>query len=165
MSQTIVNAPEGERWFSIVRSFDAPRTLVYRCYTTPEHMAHFWGPRGSRLTVCDIDLKVGGVWRVRWEFPDGRSWGYSSVYTRIVPDEAVHYRDAPYDWAGGFDGLPPLELDSTIALTGDDRETIVTVTVHWMSVEARDTAVKQGFATMVDTGHQRLAEYLLTLSE
>jgi len=165
MSESIVTAPAGETWFNIVREFDAPRALIYRCYTTPEHMARFWGPHGSRLTVCDIDLKVGGVWRVRWEFPDGRSWGYSSVYTAIVPDETLDYRDAPYDWAGGFEGLPPTEIDSTIALAGDDRRTVVTVTVRWTSVAARDGAIQQGFTGMVDIGHQRLTEYLATLSE
>lgn len=165
MSETQVDVPPGAKHFTITRGFAAPRALVYRCYTTPEHMAHFWGPHGSTLTVCDIDLRVGGVWRVRWSLPDGRSWGYSSVYTAIVKDAQLDYRDAPYDWAGGFDGLPAPEIVSTIALTGDDRETTVTVTVHWASVEARDAAVKQGFTGMVGIGHDRLTDYLKTLSE
>ena len=161
----IVEAPKGQPWFSVVRTFDAPRKLIYRCYTTPEHMTHFWGPHGSRLTVCDIDLRVGGVWRTRWEFPDGRGWGYSSVYTAIMPDEALHYRDAPYDWSGGLDGLPPVELDSTIALTGDDRKTTVTVTVRCVSEAARDENVRRGFTEMVGVGHDRLAAYIKTLGE
>lgn len=164
-TESIVSSPPGQAWFSIVRSFDAPVALVYRCYTTPEHMAHFWGPRGSTLTVCDIDLKVGGVWRVRWEFPDGRAWGYSSVYTAIEPKTRLDYRDAPYDWPGGFDGLPPVDLNSTIALAGDDRRTTVTVTVRCVSEAARDEYVRRGFAGMVDVGHERLTEYLATISE
>lgn len=164
MNVTEVNAPPGATHFTITRAFDAPRRLVYRCYTTPEHMTHFWGPRGSTLSVCDIDLRVGGVWRVRWTFPDGRSWGYTSVYTDIIPDDRIDYRDAPYDWAGGFEGLADPEMVSTIALEGDDLRTVVTVTVRWVSVEARDAAVKQGFTNMVNIGHERLEDYLTTFS-
>lgn len=165
MFETEVSVPPGEKHFVITRTFAAPRQLIYRCYTTPEHMAHFWGPRDSTLTVCSIDLRVGGVWRVRWTYPDGRSWGYSSVYTAIVPDTRLDYRDAPYDWAGGFEGLALPEMLSSIALRGDGALTTVVVTVHWTSVEARDAAVRQGFANMVNIGHERLEHYLTTLPE
>jgi uncharacterized protein YndB with AHSA1/START domain len=165
MFESEVSAPAGAKHFVITRHFAAPRQLVYRCYTTPEHMVHFWGPRGSTLTVCDIDLRVGGVWRVRWTYPDGRSWGYSSVYTGIQPDTQLDYRDAPYDWAGGIDGLAEPEMLSTIALSGGDRATTVAVTVHWRTVEARDMAIKQGFAGMVNVGHERLEQYIDTLDK
>ena len=165
MFETEVHAPPDQKHFVITRRFSAPRRLVYRCYTTPEHMAHFWGPRGSTLSVCDIDLRVGGVWRVRWTYPDGRSWGYSSIYTAILADTQLDYRDAPYDWAGGFDGLAEPEMLSTIALDGDEQTTIVTVTVRWQSVEARDKAIAQGFANMVSIGHERLEQYIHTLSK
>jgi uncharacterized protein YndB with AHSA1/START domain len=163
VAETQVSAPADAPYFVITREFEAPRALIYKCYTTPEHMVHFWGPRGSTLSVCDIDLKVGGVWRVRWTFPDGKSWGYSSVYTAILPNAQIDYRDAPYDWEGGFDGLAEPDLVSTIALSGDDRQTIVTVTVRCRSVDDRDENIRRGFAGMVDTGHDRLDEYLKTL--
>jgi uncharacterized protein YndB with AHSA1/START domain len=105
------------------------------------------------------------VWRVRWTYPDGKSWGYSSVYTAILPDARLDYRDAPYDWAGGLDGLNEPEMISTIALSGDEHATTVTVTVRWRSVEARDMAITQGFAGMVSVGHERLEEYLPTLTK
>jgi uncharacterized protein YndB with AHSA1/START domain len=165
MSTSQVHAPPGEKYFTITRSFAAPRRLIYRCYTTAEHMTHFWGPRDSTLAVCEIDLRVGGVWRVRWLYPDGKSWGYTSVYTAIVPDAQLDYRDAPYDWAGGLEGLAEPEMLSTIALSGDERTTTVTVTVRWVSVAARDDAISRGFAGMVDIGHQRLDDYLATLDQ
>ena len=117
MGENIVTVLPGENWFSIGRTFEAPRRLVYKCYTEPQHMAHFWGPRGSSLEVCSIDLRVGGVWRIRWRFPNGDGWGYSSVYLEIQPDRSLHYRDAPYEWNGGLEGLPPVDLLSTISLS------------------------------------------------
>ena len=165
MSENIISAPPGENWFSIVRRFTAPRTLVYKCYTEPHHMARFWGPRESTLAECRIDLRVGGVWWVRWRYPDGTLFGYASVYLGIVPGELLHYRDAPSDWTFGLEGLPPLELDSTIALAEDTGITTVTVTVRCVSVAARDDNVRRGFAGMVSVGHDRLAEYLTTLDQ
>jgi uncharacterized protein YndB with AHSA1/START domain len=159
----IVTAPANENFFTIERSFDAPRALVYRCYTEPRHMVHFWGPRDTTLVECKIDLCVGGVWRVRWQHADGRSWGYSSVYLAIVPEQHIDYRDAPDGWSFGLDGLPPIELNSTIALAESNGRTIVTVTVRCRSVAARDDNVKRGFTGMVSIGNDRLAEYLTTL--
>ena len=163
MSQNIVSAPPNEAYFTITRSFEAPRALVYKCYTEPQHMVHFWGPRDTTLSECKIDLRVGGVWKVRWQYPDGRSWGYASVYLEIVPDGELHYRDAPNDWTFGLDGLPPLELDSTIALVDHGRGTTVIVTVRCVTVAARDETVRRGFAGMVGTGHDRLDDYLASI--
>ncbi len=166
MSDNIVIAPPGENWFSISRRFNAPRRLVYKCYTEPQHMAHFWGPRNSTLEICSIDLKVGGIWKVRWRFGNGDGWGYASVYLDIVPETSLHYRDAPWDWPGGLDGLPPVMLLSTIALSDTvDGGTEVQVHVDAVTVAARDEAVKRGFTGMVSVGHDRLADYLEMLDQ
>ena len=162
--KNIVAAPPGERYFTITRDFAAPRALVYKCYTEPQHMARFWGPRGTTAT-CRIDLRIGGVWRVDWQFPDGSGYGYSSVYLEIVPNERLHYRDAPDEWTFGLDGLPPVELVSTISLDGDANTTTVTVRIECGSVAARDENVERGFTGMVSVGHDRLAEYLVTLEQ
>ena len=163
MSETIVTVPPNEPFFTITREFDAPRTLVYKCYTDPRHMAHFWGPRETSLVECKMDLQVGGVWKVRWQYPDGRAWGYASVYLEIVPNARIHYRDAPDDWVFGLHGLPEVELLSTIGLEDKGRATVVTVTVRCTSVAMRDDNVKRGFTGMVSIGHERLAEYLKSI--
>lgn len=165
MTGNILDAPADEPHFTITRGLQAPRALVYKCYTEPKHMVHFWGPRGSSLAECKIDLKVGGVWRVVWCFPDGSGFGYSSVYLEIVAPERLHYRDAPDDWTGGFDGLPPHQLLTTISLAESEQKTMVTITVRFPSVAERDQAMEQGFTGMVNMGNDRLAEYLETLDQ
>jgi uncharacterized protein YndB with AHSA1/START domain len=112
-----------------------------------------------------MDVRVGGVWRIDWKFADGSGFGYSSVYLEIVPDERLHYRDAPDDWVFGLDGLPEVELITTIALAEVAGLTTVTVKVVCPSVAARDENVKRGFTGMVSLGHDRLAEYLETLDQ
>ena len=154
-----IETPAGEPLLIVTRAFDAPRALVWECYTTPAHLAHFWGPRGTS-TVARVDLRVGGMWRVDWKSPDGSGYGYSSVFTEIVPPARLVYRDAPADWLGGLEGLPPMELLTAIELNESAGRTTVKVTVRFSSLAVRDQSVERGFAGMVVNGNDRLAEYL-----
>jgi uncharacterized protein YndB with AHSA1/START domain len=163
MDKNVVTVPPGADHFTIERSFDAPRVLVWKCYTEPQHLARFWGPREA-TTAATVDLKVGGVWRTVWTYPNGQSYGYSSVYLEIVRPERIHYRDAPNEWAGGLDGLPPAELISTNGLTEREGRTTVLVHVQAASVALRDETVARGFTGMVSVGNDRLGEYLATLT-
>lgn len=159
MSQNVVTVPPGADYFTIERSFEAPRILVWKCYTEPQHLARFWGPREA-ATAATLDLRVGGVWRTVWTYPNGQTYAYSSVYLEIVRPERLHYRDAPNDWVGGLDGLPPAELTSTIGLAEREGRTTVLAHVRAASVALRDETVARGFTGMVSQGNDRLAEYL-----
>jgi uncharacterized protein YndB with AHSA1/START domain len=163
MSQNIVETPADESILLITRSFAAPRTLIYRCYTDPQHLARFWGPRNARTRATITALEPGGVWETHWTYDDGGQYSYTSVYIVLKPVEEITYRDAPNGWPGGLEGLPPVSLQTTMLLTEADAETTVKVLVRCTSVAARDQIVKQGFAGMVATGHDRLAEYLQTI--
>lgn len=162
-STNIVTVPPGADDFTIVRSFDAPRSLVWRCYTEPQHLARFWGPRAA-TTRTSIDLRVGGLWRVDWTYAGGGGYGYTSIYLELIEPVRIHYRDAPDNWPGGLDGLPPAQLVTTITLAESGAVTTVTAHVRAASVAARDAAVANGFTGMVSTGNDRLAEYLATLA-
>jgi uncharacterized protein YndB with AHSA1/START domain len=162
MSQNIVAVPEGENYFTIERRFSAPRVLVYKCYTEPQHLARFWGPRDAK-TVSTVDLRVGGVWHTTWHYDNGGTYGYACVYLELVEPERIHYRDAPNDWPGGLDGLPPAEIVSTITLSETSGETDVVALIRCVSVAARDETVRRGFSGMVSQGNDRLADYLATL--
>ena len=163
MNQNVVTVPPGADYFTIERSFEAPRLLVWKCYTEPQHLARFWGPREA-TTAATVDLRVGGLWRTVWTYPSGQTYGYNSVYLEIVRPERIHYRDAPNDWSGGLDGLPPAELISTIGLTEREGRTTVLANVTAATVALRDETVARGFAGMVSMGNDRLGEYLATLA-
>ncbi len=164
MSTSTVLTPADEPLLIITRTFDAPRVLVFRCYTDPVHLAHFWGPRDA-TTVSRLDVRPGGLWRTDWTYANGGKYGYSSVYLEIVPPERIVYRDAPDGWQGGLEGLPPVQVHSTIRLSDEGGRTEVTVTVRFSSVAERDENVKRGFAGMVSVGNDRLEEYLETLNK
>jgi uncharacterized protein YndB with AHSA1/START domain len=162
LSENVITAQPGETWFSITRAFEAPRTLVWKCYTEPHHLARFWGPRDA-VTKSTIDLRIGGVWRTDWTYANGQTYGYSSVYLELTAPVRIHYRDAPNDWPGGLDGLPPVDMLSTISLAEAAGRTTVTAYIDCLSVAYRDETVKRGFTGMVSVGNDRLEEYLSTL--
>jgi uncharacterized protein YndB with AHSA1/START domain len=160
-----VIVPPGAKHFEIARTFQAPRDLVFACYTQPKHMVHFWGPHGGTVPECRIDLRVGGVWRVVMRFANGSEYGYSSIYTAIDAPRYLAWRDAPDDWQGGLDGLPPAELVTTLTLEAiDASRTRMTTVVTFLSTAARDEAIQRGFTGMVTQGNERLEAYLAKMA-
>ena len=64
----------------ITRVFDAPRALVFKCWTDPQHASMWWGPQGFTLEACQMDVRVGGAWRMGMRSPEGsRASGPSDV--------------------------------------------------------------------------------------
>lgn len=158
---SVICMPEGDPTLVITRSFAAPRELIWRCYTDPVHLVHFWGPHGSSCPLSEVDLRVGGRWRQVMRFASGSEYGYTSAYLEITAPARLVWRDAPDDYRFG-DDLPPATMQTTLELSEQDGRTTVTVTVVFDSVTARDEAARRGFARTVAEGHERLATYLQT---
>lgn len=72
-----------ERGVVATRIFDAPRDLVWRAFTDPDHLKQWWGPNGFTNTFYEFDLKVGGHWRFTMHGPDGKNYENDSVFVAI----------------------------------------------------------------------------------
>src|SRR2546430_12434048 len=64
-------APAAERELTIRRTFDAPRALVFRVWTEPQHLAQWSCPRGFTMTENSGDLRVGGAFSACMRSPEG----------------------------------------------------------------------------------------------
>src|SRR5512134_4124766 len=73
----------------ITRKFDAPKELVWKAWTTPELVRRWWHANRGEMTVCEIDLRVGGTWRYVMVTPDGLEVGFHGEYREIVPNERI----------------------------------------------------------------------------
>ena len=74
------------------RHFNAPRTLVYECFTKCERLAKWWGVGGGQtLSHCEMDLRVGGKWKRITRAPNGQETPFEGEYKEIVPDEILSY--------------------------------------------------------------------------
>lgn len=161
MSSTVFTAPDTAE-IVIERTVAAPRELVWRCYTDPVHMVHFWGPQGSTTPVCDVDLRVGGAWRTVMRFASGNEYGYTSVYLEIDPPKRLVWRDAPEGVRSG-EPLPPVKIHTTMELDDLGNRTGVRITVRFNSTAERDEAVRHGFTRVITDSAERFDAYVKTL--
>lgn len=66
-----------------------PRHLVFATLTQPHHVRQWYGPCVLTMTVCEIDLSVGGRWRYVLQTPDGSEHAFSGEYLEITPPERL----------------------------------------------------------------------------
>ena len=141
----------------MARVFDAPRTLVWDAWTSPEHVPHWMlGPEGWTIPVCEIDLRPGGAWHFVWRRADGTEMGMRGVYQEIVPPERLVSTES---WGGDWP-----ETINTLLLSEDDGRTTMALTVLYPSKDARDAALGTGMKEGASLSFDRLAEYLRALA-
>jgi len=73
----------------ITRIFDAPRRLVFKMWTEPEHLVRWWGPRGFTTISSRMDVRPGGTWSRSMRAPDGNVIRKHGVYREIVAPERL----------------------------------------------------------------------------
>jgi uncharacterized protein YndB with AHSA1/START domain len=93
-------ADESDRILHITRLFDAPRALVFQVWTDPDHITHWWGPRGYATLSCAMDLRPGGTWRVHSRHRDGTETSEQGVFREIVEPERLVFTHAWVDLEG-----------------------------------------------------------------
>lgn len=75
----------------IQRIFSAPRDEVFKAWTNPELLKKWWGPKGFTTPTAEIDLRVGGKYRLEMLAPDGSRSFLSGVYKEVTPPARLVY--------------------------------------------------------------------------
>lgn len=91
----------------IERVFDAPRELVWEAWTNPEHVAHWWGPKGFGGAACELDLRVGGAFRLDLCASDGSVYPCVGTFREIVKHERIVYEGEATEGHPCGAGIPP----------------------------------------------------------
>ena len=78
----------------IERLLDAPRALVWRAWTTPEHLRRWWAPRPYETPECEMDLRPGGAFYTRMTGPDGFDEAGTSCFLEVVEGERIVWTSA-----------------------------------------------------------------------
>jgi uncharacterized protein YndB with AHSA1/START domain len=133
------------------RVFEAPRELVFRCMTEPDHLTHFWGPAGvsTPLENITVDLRPGGVFEtVMVNDADGTRYAMRAVYVEVTAPERLVWTD------------PGTGVTTTSTFT-DLGGARTEVRIRQVNVPEgfRSPEAQAGFATSLD----RCAAYLGTL--
>jgi len=117
------------------REFDAPIELVFDVLTKPEHVRKHFAPFGEEVTVCSIDLRVGGNYHQVFVTDDGRECSFRGTYLeREPPTRTVA------TWR--FDGRPDVEAVETVDLHETGGVTKLTWKLAFRDKAGRDHMTK-----------------------
>lgn len=89
-AETFSTTPECEIVSS--RIVNAPRELVYRAWTEPNHLINWWGPAGFTNTFNEFDLRVGGKWSFIMHGPDKGNYHNECEFIKIVKPSLIAWK-------------------------------------------------------------------------
>lgn len=118
------------------RVFDAPRALVWKAFSTPEHLRQWWAPRPYETPECEMDLRPGGKFYTRMIGPDGFDSKGIGCFLEVVEGEKVvwtnvlaeNYRPSELDPSGC--GSFPFTAIMTFEETADGKTRYRAVAMH-----------------------------------
>lgn len=145
-----------ETGFRITRTFDVPRELVFKAWTDPVRLIHWWGPKGFSLQVVKFDLRPGGMMLSRMSGPNGMEMWGKFVFREIEPPGRMVFVNSFSDPDGGNTRHPmapdwPLEMLNVLALEERDGKTALTLSGGPINATPEEEAVyKAGYAPMQD---------------
>ena len=111
------------------RVLSAPRLRVFEACTEPELLAEWWGPRGFTAPGIDLDLRVGGRYRIAMQPPEGELFYLTGEFREVDRPSRLSYT---FRWE---------EPDP------DDQETVVTLSFRERGDSTELTLDQGSFAT------------------
>ena len=141
-----------ERELVVTRTFDGPARIVFEAWTTPELIRRWWVPKsmGMNLRSCEMDVRVGGTYRLEFE-PDGMA--FFGTYLDVTPHSRLVWTNDE-----GGEGGPV----TTVTFEETGGRTLVVLHELHSSKEALDGAGTGAADALVETFAQ-LDELLLTV--
>jgi uncharacterized protein YndB with AHSA1/START domain len=150
-----IAAEASERTLVITRIFDAPRSLVFKAWTQPEHLARWWGPRGYATSVSEMDLRPGGAYRFRMQSPEGAVHWWHGLVREITPPERIVWSCIVDDTDG-----KSISAETLLTVTFEDHGAKTRLTLHqavFQTVTSRD-AHRGGWNSAFDRLEELLAQ-------
>ena len=149
------------------RTLKAPRELVWQAWTDPKHLKQWFAPKPYRISEVEMDLRPGGIFRIRMVGPDGFDTGHGNAgcVLEVVDGEKLVWTSAlglqyrPAEMGEGCESFPMTAV-VTFADAGDGRTLYRAVALHRNAAD-RDMHEKMGF----DEGWGKCAEQLEELAQ
>ena len=113
------------------REFDAPIELVFDVFTRAAHLSKTFAPFGEKVTVCEVDLRVGGSYHIVFVTDDGRECSFRGTYLEVEPPTRT-----VQTWL--FDGWPDAEAVESMDLHETDGVTKLTHRLAFRDQAGRD---------------------------
>jgi uncharacterized protein YndB with AHSA1/START domain len=137
----------------ITRLIDGPIDLVWRAHQEPELIQQWLlGPDGWRMSVCEVDSRVGGDYRYEWEpleGTEGERFGFDGETLLIEPP----HRAVTTEHMTGTDFPSTL---NDLSLYEEDGATLITLVVEYPDAQTRDIVLATGMTDGMEASYARL---------
>jgi uncharacterized protein YndB with AHSA1/START domain len=135
------------------REFEAPIQLVFDVMTKPEHVRKTFAPFGEEVTVCSIDLRVGGDYHYVFVTDEGYECSFRGTFLEVEPPTRT-----VQTWL--FEGWPDAEAVETMELEETDTGTRMTYRLAFRDQAGRDHMTK---TDGLEANFENVAAYLASL--
>ena len=126
--------PAARPSLTLKRRFNAAPEKVYAAWADPEKLVQWFGPASVKdgSVRADIDLRVGGRYRISFHSANGEYHQVDGVYQEVVPNERL-----VFSWA--WHSTPERESLVTVSIKPDGEGTLLTFHhEQFFDVAARD---------------------------
>jgi uncharacterized protein YndB with AHSA1/START domain len=152
--------PSADRELSLTRIIDAQPEFVFKVWTDPAQVTHWWGPRGMTTPVCEMDLRPGGIFRTVMRAPDGTEYPTQGVFLEIAAPDRIVFTDA------FLPGWQPSERAFMTAITTfeefEGKTKYTARALHWSEAD-REAHEKMGFHEGWGESADRFVELVMQL--
>jgi uncharacterized protein YndB with AHSA1/START domain len=126
----------GDCEVSVTRVLNGPARLVYRAWTEAELFRRWWVPASFGLTLlsCEMDVRVGGTYRLVFEVPGG-TMAFFGTYVEVEPERRLVWTNEE-DEAG--------QIVTTVTFAEQEGRTHVAVHDRYPSKEVLEAAIATG---------------------
>jgi uncharacterized protein YndB with AHSA1/START domain len=138
-----------DRRLVIKRSYDAPIDLVWKVWADQQQARQWWGPRGFKAPIVELDERPGGKWRALMIGPDGIELWQHGVYREIVPKKRIVYT---FVW----DREPDHQMLVSVDFAAKGKKTEITFEQTGFTSDGEREGHRRGWGESFD----RLGEYL-----
>jgi uncharacterized protein YndB with AHSA1/START domain len=121
----------------IEREFAAPASLVWRAVTEPDLVRRWWHAGRGEITVCEIDLRVGGKWRYAMRPFGAEEFAFHGEFLEIVPNQKIIQTET-------FEPFPNAAATNTTTLSEHEGLTRLRTLVQHKTAEARAMHINSG---------------------
>ncbi|QNP45125.1 SRPBCC family protein [Sphingomonas sediminicola] len=151
------------------RTLDAPVDLVWAAYTDPEHLKQWFAPKPYQITECELDLRPGGIFRIRMVGPDGFDTGHGGAgcVLEVEQGKKLTWTSAlgpgyrPAEMGEGCESFPMTAI-VTFEDAGNGRTAYRAVALH-KDAKDKETHEKMGFHDGWGTVAGQLEEFAKSL--